>query len=127
MVEPAACVGGGDAVEGGGEGGFERFGRARLGGPQRAVGFGPAGFNRREAGRVTRQVEELEPGLGKGRLDSLRLWAGKLSMSTVALGWRRRRSGTSTARRRPQKPAWSWPPQCSWPPPSLHRTARPRQ
>src|SRR4029078_2079612 len=44
MVEPPACVSGGDAVEGGGEGGFERLAGARLGGPRGAFELGPAGF-----------------------------------------------------------------------------------
>src|ERR1044071_4490770 len=48
MVEPAACVGGGDAVEGGGEDGFERLLGARLGGPQEALELGPAGLDRRQ-------------------------------------------------------------------------------
>ena len=45
MVEPAACVSWGDAVEGEDEGGFERLAGARLGGAQDALKLGPAGFD----------------------------------------------------------------------------------
>ena len=45
MVEPAACVNWGDAVEGGDEGGFERLAGARLGSQQDALKLGPAGFD----------------------------------------------------------------------------------
>jgi hypothetical protein len=51
IVEPAACIGGGDAVEGGREGGFERLGGTRLGGPQGTLELGPAAFDGREIGR----------------------------------------------------------------------------
>src|SRR3954447_26264628 len=50
MVEPAACVGRGDAVEGGGEGSFERVGGARLDSAQDALELGPAGFDGRKIG-----------------------------------------------------------------------------
>src|SRR6187549_669491 len=69
MVEPAARVGGGDAVEGRRESGFERFGCAGLGGPQGILRLGPAGLDRREIGRIARQIEELEPRLGQNSLD----------------------------------------------------------
>src|SRR5215218_3750468 len=72
MVEPASCVGGGDAVEGRREGGFKRIAGARLDGPQGTLELGPGGFDGREIGRIARQIEELEPGLGKDHLD--RLW-----------------------------------------------------
>ena len=78
MVEPAACVGRGDAVEGGGEGSFERVGGARLDSAQDALELGPAGFDGRKIGRVTRQVKELEPGFGQGGLDRLGLVRGQI-------------------------------------------------
>src|SRR3954454_12065020 len=78
MVEPAASVGGGDAVEGRRESGFGGFEWARLGGAEGTLRLGPAGFDRREIGRIARQVEELDPGFGKGDLDSLRLVRGQV-------------------------------------------------
>src|SRR3954471_14419739 len=72
MVEPAACVGGGDAVEGGGESGFEHVGGARFSSAQGALELGPAGFDRRQVGRVALQVKELDSPLTKSSLvDSL--------------------------------------------------------
>src|SRR6476619_4005936 len=78
MVEPAACVGGGDAVEGGGESGFEHVGGARFSSAQGALELGPAGFDGRQVGRVARQVKELEPGFGQGGLDLLGLVPGQI-------------------------------------------------
>ena len=78
MVEPAACVGGGDAVEGGGESGFEHVGGARFSSAQGALGLGPAGFDRRQVGRVARQIKEREPGFGESGLDRLRLVCGQI-------------------------------------------------
>src|SRR3954470_19324620 len=97
MVEPGAPVGRGDAVEGGGEGSFERVGGTRLDSAQDALELGPAGFDGRKIGRVTRQVKELEPGFGQGGLDRLGLVRGQIVHQHGGAGWRRRRSGISTA------------------------------
>ena len=78
MVEPAARVGGGDAVEGGKESGFERVAGARRGGPQRIFELGPAGFDWRQIGRVARQIKQLEPGRGQSALDLLWLVRGQI-------------------------------------------------
>src|SRR3954467_3344512 len=87
MVEPAACVGGADAVEGGRKGGFERLGSAPPGGPQGALELGPAGFDGREIGRIAPQIEELEPASVRTVSTAFGLCAAKLSTNTVALGW----------------------------------------
>src|SRR5215204_2025168 len=63
IVEPAASVGGGDAVEGGRESGF---GCARLGGPQGTLRLGPAGSS--WTSRVRSARDRANSAAGRGAL-----------------------------------------------------------